>query len=168
MSETPIKTAQATLDSLEARLRNVQWYLSGSDGDKVEDTLREVTAGDSVRARLARLEKDLGKLSSRSAVVRNLLKLGWYFLSNCIALANKGLIKRCFLSRSLSPYKNHRRPHHPIYTRNPRNRRLLCSILPTHCLPSQRHARPADPSRRSFCLIDLATATIIEARASTG
>ena len=93
MSETPIKTAQATLDSLEARLRKVQWYLSGSDGDNVEDTLREVTAGDSVRVHLSRLEKDLGKLSSRSVVVRNLLKLGWYFLSSCISLANKGSIK---------------------------------------------------------------------------
>ena len=92
MSGTPIRTAQATLDSLEARLRKVQWYLSGSDGDKVEDTLREVKAGDSVRVRLARLEKDLGKLSSRSVVVRNLLKLGWYFLSSCISLAKKGLI----------------------------------------------------------------------------
>ena len=84
MSETPTKIAQATLDSLEARLRKVQWYLSGSDSDKVEDTLREVRPDDTVQARLARLEKDLGKLSSRSAVVRNLLKLGWFFLSNCI------------------------------------------------------------------------------------
>ena len=116
MSETPTKTAQATLDSLEARLRKVQWYLSGSDGDKVEDTLRGVRADDTVQARLVRLEKDLGKLSSRSAVVRDLLKLRWYLLSNCNFLANKGLINRCLLSRSLSPYDNHRRPHHPIYT----------------------------------------------------
>ena len=77
MSETPTKTAQATLESLEARLRKVQWYLSGSDGDKVEDTLRGLTADDTVQARLVRLEKDLVKLSSRSTVVRDLLKLRW-------------------------------------------------------------------------------------------
>ena len=79
MSETPTKTAQATLDSLESRLRKVQWYLSGSDGDKVEDTLRGLTADDTVHARLVRLEKDLGKLSSRSSVVQDLLKLRWFF-----------------------------------------------------------------------------------------
>ena len=84
MSESPTKTAQATLDSLEARLRKVLWYLSGSDGDKVEDTLRGVRADDTVQSRLIRLEKDLGKLSSRSAVVRDLLKLRRCFLSNCI------------------------------------------------------------------------------------
>ena len=168
MSETPTKTAHATLDSLEARLRKVQWYLSGNDGDKVEDTLRGVRADDTVQARLVRLEKDLGKLSSRSAVVRDLLKLRWYPLSNCIFLTNKALINRCFLSRSLSPYNNHRRPHHPIYARNSRNRQLHRSFLPTHCLPSQRHQRPAHPPRRSICFIDLATATITEARAFTG
>ena len=86
MSEIPSKTAQATLDSLEARLRKVQWYLSGSDGDKVEDTLREVTADDTVQARLVRLQKELRRLASRSAVVRDLLKLGWYICFKCIFL----------------------------------------------------------------------------------
>ena len=84
MSETPTKIVQATLDSLEARLRKVQWYLSGSDDNQVEDTLRQARADDTVQARLVRLEKDLGKLSSRSAVVRDILKLGWCFLSSCI------------------------------------------------------------------------------------
>ena len=167
MGETPTETARATLDSLEARLRKVLWYLSGSDGDKVEDTLRGVKADETVQARLVRLEKELGKLSSRSAVVRDLLRLRWCFLSICIFLANEGSINRCFLSRSLPPYNNHRRPHHPIYTRNPRNRQLLRSILPTHRLASQRHQRLADPSRRGFCFIDLAPATIVEARAFT-
>ncbi|CAF9942871.1 MAG: hypothetical protein ALECFALPRED_010170 [Alectoria fallacina] len=76
MSDTATKTALATLDSLEARLQKVQWYLSGSD--EVEDILRGVTAqgqGYTVQARLDRLENDLGKLSSASPVVRDLLKL---------------------------------------------------------------------------------------------
>ena len=168
MSETPTETARATLDSLEARLRKVLWYLSGSDGDKVEDTLRGVKADETVQARLVRLEKELGKLSSRSAVVWDLLRLRWYSLTKRIFLANEGFIHRCFLSRSLSPYNKHQRPQHdPIYTRNPRNRQLLRSILPTHRLPSQRHQRLADPSRRGFCFIDLAPATVVEARAFT-
>ena len=80
MRETTSKTALATLDSLEARLRKVQWYLSGSEGDEVEDTLRVVTAADNtVQARLARLEKGLGKLSSRSSVVRDLLRLRTFY-----------------------------------------------------------------------------------------
>ena len=79
MSDTATKTALATLDSLEARLQKVQWYLSGSD--EVEDILRGVTAqgqGYTVQARLDRLENDLGKLSSASPVVRDLLKLRSY------------------------------------------------------------------------------------------
>ena len=79
MSETATKTALATLNSLEARLQKVQWYLSGSD--EVEDTLQGVIAQGqdyTVQARLARLENNLGKLSSRSSVVRDLLKLRSY------------------------------------------------------------------------------------------
>lgn len=79
MSETASKTALATLDSLEARLQKVRWYLSGSD--EVEDTLQGVTAQGqdyTVQARLARLENNLGKLSSRSPIVRDLLKLCSY------------------------------------------------------------------------------------------
>ena len=81
MSESSTKTALTTLDSLEARLQKVQWYLSGSDGEGVEDALREVTAqgqDHTVQARLARLERGLGKLSSRSSVIRDLLMLRLY------------------------------------------------------------------------------------------
>lgn len=78
MSETATKTALATLQSLEARLQKVQWYLSGSGSDEVEDTLRGVRAqgqDHTVQARLARLKNNLGKLCTRSPVVRDLLKL---------------------------------------------------------------------------------------------
>ncbi len=76
MSEPATKTALATLDSLEARLQKIQWYLSGSD--EAEDTLQKVTAQGqdyTVQARLARLEHDLGRLSSNSPVVADLLRL---------------------------------------------------------------------------------------------
>lgn len=79
MSETTTRTALATLDSLEARLQKVQWYLSGSD--EVEDTLQGVIVQGqdyTVQARLARLENNLSKLSSRSSVVQDLLKLRSY------------------------------------------------------------------------------------------
>lgn len=79
MSGTATKTALTTLDSLEARIQKVQWYLSGSD--EVEDTLQGVTAQGqdyTVQARLLRLENELGKLSARSPVVRDLLKLRSY------------------------------------------------------------------------------------------
>ena len=79
MNETATATALATLDSLEARLQKVQWYLSGSD--EMEDTLQGVIAQGqdyTVQVRLTRLENNLGKLSSRSPVVRDLLKLRSY------------------------------------------------------------------------------------------
>ena len=85
MNETATKIALATLDSLEARLQKVQWYLGGSD--EVEQVLRGVTAQGqdcTVQARLARLENDLRKLSSRSPVVRDLLKLRTCCCSNWI------------------------------------------------------------------------------------
>ena len=78
-TETATETALATLESLEARLQKVQWYLCGSA--EVEDALRGVTAQGqdyTVQARLARLENELGKLSSKSPVVRDLLKLRSY------------------------------------------------------------------------------------------
>ena len=79
MSETATKTALATLDSLQARLQKVQWYLSGNDEvEDILDTLEGVTAQGqdyTVKARLARLENNLGKLSSRWPVVRDLLRL---------------------------------------------------------------------------------------------
>lgn len=79
MSEINIQTALATLDSLEARLQKVQWYLSGTD--HVEDVLQKVIAQGqdyTVQVRLARLKNNLGKLSSRSPVVRDLLNLRSY------------------------------------------------------------------------------------------
>lgn len=81
MSETSTKTALAILDSLEARLQKVQWYLSGDDEVEADTTLREVTAQGhdyTVQSRLARLENGLGKLCSRSPVVRDLLQLRPY------------------------------------------------------------------------------------------
>ncbi len=79
MNGTATKTAFGTLDSLEARLQKVQWYLSGDD--EVEATLQRVIAQGqdyTVQARLSQLENDLGKLSSRSQVVRDLLTLRSY------------------------------------------------------------------------------------------
>lgn len=79
MSGTATTTALATLISLEARLQKVQWYLSGSD--EAEDTLQGVVAqgqDGTLQARLAGLENELGKLSSRSPVVRDLLRLRPY------------------------------------------------------------------------------------------
>lgn len=81
MSETSTKTALATLDSLQARLQKVQWYLSGNDEVVDDTTLQGVRAEGhdcTVQHRLARLENGLGKLSSRSPVVRDLLQLRPY------------------------------------------------------------------------------------------
>ena len=150
MSETTPQTALATLDSLQARLQKVQWYLGGGGGDEeVEDALvSDGVTGQgrdhTVRARLARLEDSLGKLSSRSGVVRDLLRLRSYFISCLLLLlfffcggycsANTNGTRR-LVSGSLPSY-HYRRPHYPLYAGNTRNRQRLRPILPDHRVAS--------------------------------
>lgn len=76
MSDGSTKIALETLDALESRLQRVGWYLSGDN--EVDEVLQNVKAEGrdrTVQARLARLENDLAKLSSRSHEVRELLNL---------------------------------------------------------------------------------------------
>ncbi len=76
MSNDSNQTTLATLDSLEGRLRKVEWYLSGSDN--VADTLQQVASqgqDKTVQARLARLENNLQNLSASSPEVNELVKL---------------------------------------------------------------------------------------------
>ena len=76
MSDGSTKIALETLDALESRLQRVAWYLSGEN--EVGDVLHKVKVegrDQTVQARLARLENNLGKLSSRSHEVHQLLSL---------------------------------------------------------------------------------------------
>ena len=76
MSDDSTKLALETLDALESRLQRVVWYLSGED--EVGDLLHKVKAegrDQTVQARLARLENNLGRLSSKSHEVYQLLSL---------------------------------------------------------------------------------------------
>ena len=76
MSDGSTKIALETLDALESRLQRVVWYLSGEN--EVGDLLQKVKVegrDQTVQARLARLENNLGKLSSRSHEVQQLLRL---------------------------------------------------------------------------------------------
>ena len=76
MSDSSTKIALETLDALESRLQRVGWYLSGDN--EVGEVLQNVKAegrDQTVQARLARLENNLGKLSSRSHEVRGILNL---------------------------------------------------------------------------------------------
>ena len=84
MGDGPTKIALETLDALESRLQRVVWYLSGED--EVGDLLHKVKAegkDQTVQARLARLENNLGKLSSRSHEVYQLLSLCKPVSSTC-------------------------------------------------------------------------------------
>ena len=92
MTNLSTSTALETLDALESRIQRVEWYLSGSD--EVEDALQEVSAqgrDQTVQSRLARLENNLGKLSSSSQVVSGLLRLcqSALYLSCLSALTRK-------------------------------------------------------------------------------
>ena len=105
MSDDPTQTILATLNSLQARLQRVQWYLSGSD--EAEDILRGVRAQGqdyTVQARLARLENGLRNLSSSSPVVRDLLKLRWYLVFDLYFSATKDFqAPRILISSILQP-----------------------------------------------------------------
>ncbi|KAL2043820.1 hypothetical protein N7G274_003340 [Stereocaulon virgatum] len=76
MSNLSDEIALETLDALESRLQRIEWFLSG--GDEAKESLHQVAArgrDSTVQGRLARLESNLGKLSSKSPVVREILKL---------------------------------------------------------------------------------------------
>lgn len=83
MAEASDKTALATLESLESRLRRIGFFLSGAE--EVDDVLQQATAQGkdyTAQARLARLEGNLKKLSSNSKVVQDLLKLRKMFTAH--------------------------------------------------------------------------------------
>lgn len=76
MSSDSDEFALASLNSLEDRLRRVEWYLSGDDDPA--NTLQHVAnqgPDETVQARLARLERNLNELSTRSPEINDLLKL---------------------------------------------------------------------------------------------
>ena len=76
MSEMSAEDTTVIIHALEDRLRRVEWYLAGSE--ELKDTLQHVTdqgRDGTVQARLGNLESDLNKLSTRSSVVNNLLRL---------------------------------------------------------------------------------------------
>lgn len=76
MSSDSDKTALATLDSLENRLRKVEWYLSGSDSPA--GPLQQVASqgkDSTVQVRLARLENNMQNLSKSSPDIDKLVKL---------------------------------------------------------------------------------------------
>ena len=84
MTDDSTKIALETLDALETRLQRVVWYLSGEN--EVADLLYKVKAegrDQTVQARLARLENSLGKLSSTSHEVYQLLNLCKSASSTC-------------------------------------------------------------------------------------
>lgn len=76
MTDGSTRIALETLDALESRLQRVNWYLSGDNEEGgVLQNVKGEGRDQTVQARLARLENDLGKLSSRSHEVRELLNL---------------------------------------------------------------------------------------------
>lgn len=103
MSNGSTKMALETLDALDSRLQRVVWYLSGEND--VGDILHKVKVegrDQTVQARLARLENNLGKLSSRSHEVYQLLNLCTSASSTCRLLLTRN--PRFEIPRSLPAY----------------------------------------------------------------
>jgi hypothetical protein len=72
MEHTFDKTATETIDLLEARLRRIEYAVTGQAGEAAAPT-RDGTAP--VAKRLADLEQSLHHLASRSRVIQDLLTL---------------------------------------------------------------------------------------------
>ena len=72
MESTFDKTATETIDLLEARLRRIEYAVSGQTGEAVGSTQNSTAP---VAKRLADLEQSLHQLASKSRVIQDLLTL---------------------------------------------------------------------------------------------
>jgi len=75
MVDTEEATAADTIDLLETRLRRLEYALSGNTPWTGDSAVDEQARGATITTRLAALETDLKKLSGRSGVVQDVLKL---------------------------------------------------------------------------------------------
>lgn len=95
------EVALDTIGLLSYRLRRIEFLLTGSD--EGQEQLHQVAAlgrDHGLSARLAGLENNLAKLSSRSATVKGLLTLRNWTIPLIKPITDR---KRCCTTRSLPP-----------------------------------------------------------------
>ena len=76
MEAQPDKTATATIELLEHRLRRIEYILSGDE--EASNVLQQAAAQGkecNINARISKLEDALSNLSSKSRVIQDLLRL---------------------------------------------------------------------------------------------
>jgi hypothetical protein len=170
--------AGATIELLEARLRRLSYLLTGSsDWIGVPNTPSKPTTHDeTVSRRLARLEKELEKLSRSVPAVRDIIQLrSWpctftssspaarhipypypnlnahttpYTSFNPPQPANQANTNRRPKHTPLPPRIHHRHnPRRPNSANPNLNRPLLRQRLPRNLLPTNITKRPPDPRR---------------------
>lgn len=183
--------ASATIELLEARLRRLSYLLTGgTDWTGVPSTPEKPASLDeTVSCRLARLERELEKLSRNVPAVRDVIQLRMYnrLPSTCPRLLPYSIypdtLAQSYTQKSIlttlahyrrplprplqpsSPPLDPRRPHPP----HPHlNRPLLRNSLPRNRLPPHIPQRPADPGRNVLVLPNRPTTATRPARAETG
>lgn len=139
MSNPEEKTALATIALLEHRLQRIRILLSGND--EAEVSLQDIPSqdkGQTVPARLAKVEYGLGELSNKSPALGGLLKLCKSSLG-CNSLAAHISEFRRGALRSFPA--NHDRPPFHVFndTGTPRGRQFVCYIISHYCVTPKIH-----------------------------
>ena len=149
------KTAIATIERLEYRLRRIEYILSGDD--EARSVLEHATTRGkeyTTPARIARLEHALSNLSSKSPVVQDLLRLredDWKGVIRGLAnTANRRSFPGPNPARGI---KGHSIIAHNLGT--PRSCQLMRHTLSNHCIAIDITARLANPGRKALGFLDI-------------
>jgi len=135
------KIALDTLGLLSYRLRRIEFLLTGSD--EGQEQLHQAAAQGrdyGIHARLAGLENNLARLSSKSAIIQGLLKLCKWTIPQFKLTING---RSCCTTRSLQPPKAERRADDLIGSRDPRHSQLISNLLSHDRIPADVSERPS-------------------------
>ncbi len=135
------KIALETIGLLSYRLRRIEFLLTGSD--EGQEQLHQAAAQGrdyGIPARLAGLENNLARLSSKSAIIKGLLTLCKWTVLQLKLTVNE---RSCCTTRSLPPPKAQRRANDLIGSRDPRHSQLISNLLSHDRISADVSERPS-------------------------
>lgn len=148
------KTATATIELLEYRLRRIEFVLSGYE--EAQSVLQQAAAqgkGFTTHARITRLENAFSKLSSKSTVVEELLRLREDTCDE-VPLSSTNFTDRRPLSRSVPAHGTRGNPNIAHNSGTPRSCQLLRLDVSNSGVAIDVTARLADSGRRALGFLD--------------
>lgn len=148
------KTATVTIELLEYRLRRIEFVLSGNE--EAQSVLQQAAAqgkGFTTHARITRLEEALSKLSSKSTIVDQLLRLREDTCDEA-PLSSTNFADRCPLSRSVPAHGARGNPNIAHNSGTPRSCQLLRLNVFNRGVAINDTAKLADSGRRTLGFLD--------------